>query len=76
MNQPGDWSNELKEPEGYFKGVTLPAEPIRLDNCTKVVDVRLFLNSHILTAKKNNGSRYFKAHLDRLRQLKQAVNLK
>ena len=73
MNQPEDWSNELKELEQYFKGITLPGEPIQLDKSTKVVDIRLFLNSHILTAKRNNGSRHFKPHLDRLRQLKQAI---
>lgn len=68
-----NWSPEISQLEDYFAAVELPAEPIRLNNFTKIIDVRLFIESHLSTLKANNGTNIFKPHLIRLQELRKVL---
>lgn len=64
-----DWSKEVEELELFFKDKNIP-NGVKLDKCTTIINVKLFLDASISTLKNNNGNKYFYADLVRLRQLK------
>tara|TARA_R110001632_G_scaffold232421_1_gene373173 strand:- start:13123 stop:14496 length:1374 start_codon:yes stop_codon:yes gene_type:complete len=65
-----NWDKEIKELEDFFKSITLPKNPIKLNNCTTILDVSKFINSHMLTIKSNNGNLIYKPYLSRLQEIK------
>lgn len=67
------WVLELSELESYFSEMQLPAENVRLDQCTTVTNVSSFIESHLSTTKANNGKRAFLPYLHRLQKLKQIL---
>ena len=60
----------------YRHGKTLskiieqPKEPIKLDQCTTITDVTLFINSHLDIVKAQKGNTTCELYLDRLKKLK------
>lgn len=44
-------------------------EPIKLDSCTTITDLRKFIKSHLKILKANSGNRTFKPYYDRLKKL-------
>jgi len=70
-----NWSVEISELENYFAAVELPAEPIRLNKCSVITNVSLFIESHLSTVKANNGQYIFLPHLQRLQELKQILSI-
>ena len=68
--QSDNWSNEIAELETFFAGIVLPAEPILMNTHSTILDITLFIKSHIATVKTNNGKLLFKPYLDRLREIK------
>jgi len=70
-----NWSVEISELENYFAAVVLPAEPIRLNKCSVITNVSLFIESHLSTVKANNGQYIFLPHLQRLQELKQILSI-
>ncbi|MGD9930249.1 MAG: DUF6371 domain-containing protein [Mangrovibacterium sp.] len=68
-----DWSREVADLERYFSETTLPAAPVRLNQCSTIVDTRLFIESHLATVKGQNGNEAYLPYLDRLREFKQAL---
>lgn len=69
--KPGVWTNDIKELEEYFKGLTARANAVKLNTYTTVTDVSKFLDTHFATLKANNGNRKFIPYLNRLKDLKQ-----
>lgn len=69
-----NWDKEIKELEYFFKSITLPKNPIKLNNCTTILDVSKFINSHMLTIKSNNGNLIYKPYLSRLQEIKLLLN--
>jgi hypothetical protein len=67
--KPGIWSNEIEEMEQFFKSIKLP-EMIKLDQCSKITDVPLFVESHLSVLKAQNGNRRYMPYLDRLNEMK------
>ena len=65
-----DWSNDIAELETYFANIQLPTQPVKIDNCSTIVNCSLFIESHIATVKANNGKRTFLPYLNRLQTLK------
>ena len=65
------WSNDIAELENYFNSIELPTQPIKLNACITITDCSLFIESHFLTVKANNGKRTFLPYLNRLQELKQ-----
>jgi hypothetical protein len=73
--QPQDWSEKIKELENYFANTTLPKEPVRLNQCSTITDINIFIENHIATARANNGNKTFLLYLNRLQELKQVLNI-
>ena len=65
-----DWSKDIEVLEDYFKNKEPPTQPIRLNKCTVINDVSLFVDSHLATVKANNGNQTFLPYLNRLEELK------
>ncbi|MDO9154163.1 MAG: DUF6371 domain-containing protein [Paludibacter sp.] len=70
-----NWSVEISEIEKYFAAVELPSQPVRLSNCSNIIDLPLFIQSHLSTVKANNGVNIFLPHLNRLQTLKQILTV-
>jgi hypothetical protein len=65
-----DWSNDIAELETYFANIQLPTQPVKINDCSTIVNCSLFIESHIATVKANNGKRTFLPYLNRLQTLK------
>lgn len=68
-----DWSKDIEVLEDYFKAITTDKQPIRLNKCTVINDVSLFIDTHLITVKANNGKATFLPYLHRLQELKQII---
>ncbi len=71
--KPESWEQVITEIENYFKGITLPTQPVKLNKCSTITDCSLFIESHFATVKANNGKRTFLPYLNRLQELKQVL---
>ena len=69
-----DWTQQIDELENFFNEVELPAEPIRLNQCSEILNVSLFVETHLATLKKYNGNNNFLPFLNRLKSIKQQFN--
>lgn len=70
---PASWDNEIKELENYFLGITLPTQPVSLNNCMPIENVRSFIESHLTIVKANNGNKVYQSYLNRLQDLKEVL---
>jgi len=68
-----DWAQQIDELENFFNEVEIPAEPIRLNQWSEVLNVSLFIETHFARAKANNGNETFLPYLNRLKELKQKL---
>ncbi len=68
--EPEDWNDEILELESYFKSVVLPIQSIKLNQCTTILDVSKFIESHLANVKTNNGKQKFVPYLNRLQELR------
>jgi hypothetical protein len=57
-----------EEFEGYFTGITLP-EQVDIDSGVTIVDVPLFIASHLNYIKANEGKKGTEVYYDRLNRL-------
>jgi len=73
--KPENWEQDITELESYFTGITLPTQPVKLNQSSKITDINLFIESHFATVKANNGKRTYLPHLNRLKELKQILTL-
>ena len=71
---PITWSYEVTELEKYFSLVTMPVRPVKLNPCSTIVNIPLFIETHFATIKANDGSKIFLPFLNRLQDLKQLLN--
>jgi hypothetical protein len=71
--QIGNWDFDISELENYFKGITLPTRPVKLNPYSTITNVPLFIDSHFAIVKANNGKRTFLPYLNRLQELKQVL---
>lgn len=70
-----DWSKDIEVLEDYFNGIAIEKQPIRLNKCTVINDVSLFIDSHLTTVKASNGKATFLPYLNRLQELKLVLTL-
>lgn len=68
--QPENWDQEILELVNYFAQMELPTTPIKLNQCSIVLDCAMFIESHLSIVKRNNGKVAFSPYLERLRILK------
>ena len=59
----------IEELEAYFEGIDLP-ETVYLNDATKIVDVKKFIHSHLITVKAHGYIKAYSSFMDRLIQLK------
>lgn len=71
--KPESWDIEIAELEHFFKLATHPAQSIMLNDCSTIINYSKFIDSHLATAKGNNGNRSFLPFLQRLHELKKVI---
>jgi hypothetical protein len=69
------WELEIIELEHYFKTVAIPPHPIKLNQYSTITDINIFIESHFVTVKANNGNRTFLPYLNRLQELKKVLTM-
>jgi len=62
----------IEELEAYFEGIDLP-ETVYLNKATKIVDVKKFVRSHLITVKAHGHIKAYSSFYDRLIQLKDII---
>lgn len=65
-----NWEQYINELELFFESNALPTPPVKLNPCSTITNVSLFIESHIATVKANNGKETFLPYLHRLQELK------
>ena len=73
--EKADWSKDIEVLEDYFNNINTPTQPIKLNKCTIINDVPIFVKSHLATVKANNGNKTFLPYLNRLQELKIVLTL-
>ena len=73
--QPQSWSNDIAELENFFSSIELPKQPVKLNQCSTIIDCSLFIESHFISVKANDGKRRFLPYLRRLQELKQILTV-
>lgn len=72
--QPDErWSAQILEIETYFATAELPADPIPLNDYTKISDINTYIEYHLRRAKANNNVSGCSYHLETLLSLKQTI---
>jgi len=65
--KPGIWSSEIAELEQFFSSVKLPCT-VKLNQCSTITDINLFIESHLNICKAQNGILRYKPYMDRLNE--------
>jgi Domain of unknown function (DUF6371) len=65
------WERDIIELEAYFATVPLSTHAVKLNQCSTITNVPLFIESHFATVKANNGKRAFLPYLHRLQELRE-----
>jgi len=65
-----NWNSEIFELETFFNSAMLPTQPVKLNYCSTITNVALFIESHFATVKFNNGNLTYLPYLNRLQELK------
>lgn len=68
-----DWSPQILELETYFATAELPAEPIPLNEYTKISDINTYIEYHLRRAKANSSGSECSYYLEPLRELRQMI---
>lgn len=65
-----NWDKEIIQLETSYSGLSSLPSSVKLDPCTTITNLALFINSHLLTVISNNGNPSFLSYLNRLIELK------
>ncbi len=68
-------SADISELENFFENTTLPTQPIKLNECTKIIDCSLFVQSHLNIVKAYIGKEIALPYLKRLNEVKQLLEI-
>ena len=71
--KPGIWTPDIQELEQFFNTAKLPPA-IKLNQCSTITNIDLFIKSHLDIVKGQNGNLRYIPYLDRLRLLKTLLN--
>lgn len=61
------------EVEKFFNSVPVPAGPIQLDQCSKIIDPGKFISSHLKTVRACAGSPVCLPYMKRLEKLRTII---
>jgi hypothetical protein len=68
--KPDSWSEDITELQNYFASIELPTQPVKLNQCSTITNVQLFIESHFAIVEANNGNKAYLQSLHRLQELK------
>lgn len=71
---PAEDQEEIDTLEAYFLSIELPTEPIKLNQCSTITDVRGFIQTTIETARTYSGKPIGQPYLDDLKELQKILN--
>jgi len=69
--KPETWEQEISSLNQFFKAITLPTQPVKLNPWETLTDLPTFLETHFETVRANNGKPTYLPYLNRLQQLKE-----
>jgi len=72
-NKNENWSNEISELEIYYSENQMTKKSIKLNQCTKIIDVPKFIESHFAIVKANIGNKRYLPYFNRLQELKNLI---
>lgn len=72
MKQSNNWDDEIREIEKFFSTHETPGR-VRLNSWSLIVNVDLFLSSHLCMVKHHNGNKVYLPYLERLFELKKII---
>ena len=64
----------VSELDQFFNSRELLAGPIRIDCCTVITDIKLFLQGELATVRAHMGQARYEPYLNRLQLLKTAIS--
>ncbi|MEI8046510.1 MAG: DUF6371 domain-containing protein [Bacteroidota bacterium] len=67
------WDNEIQSLESFFSSIQLPEPPLRLNQCTVILNLPGFISDHIETLRFYNGNPVFLPCLKRLQLLQKIL---
>lgn len=59
--------------ENFFSSSILPLSPIKLNPWTTILNISLFIDSHLAVVKENNGKVNYRPYFNRLQELKKIL---
>lgn len=68
-----NWEKDISELKSYFTKAKLPTQPVKLNQCSTILNVPLFIQRHFEAVNNNKGKRVFIPYLHRLQELKQIL---
>ena len=71
---PTDERFDIDELKEFFNGSRVFPNERQLDQCTRIVDMSLFLDSHLDAINRHSGKETYKPHLLRLQKLRDILN--
>ena len=74
-SKPIGWGTEIKELEIFFTDEQFSKQPVKLNQCSTITNVSLFIETHFATIKANDGKKTFIPFLHRLQELKQLLTI-
>ncbi|MGE0021489.1 MAG: DUF6371 domain-containing protein [Draconibacterium sp.] len=75
-NKTTDWSKEISELEKFFSNHTFQNEPIKLNSCTTILNIPLFIESSLSVVKAQNGNQTYFTYLNQLIEFKNLFDTK
>lgn len=64
---------DIEELENFFSSVSLSPVPVKLNPWTTIVDISIFIDSHLAVVKENNGIPNYKPYFNRLVDFKKYI---
>lgn len=65
----------IEELEKFFSSASLPVVPVKLNPWTTILNISLFIDSHLAVVKNYNGIPNYKPYFNRLIELKKTLLL-
>jgi hypothetical protein len=73
LEQSKKWDADISELKTFFENITITDKPIKLNQCTIIVNCQSFIESHLTAVKANNGNETFMPYLMRLKRLREVL---
>lgn len=72
-NESDAIKDEISEIENYFKSVIISEKQIKLNSHSTIIDIPLFLESHLSFIRENDNKKVLIPYLQRLQELRKVI---